>query len=199
MNVRLRYDMTWRAGVWFENRLQMNQYDVELELVTNTSDPEFQIVSLGRLKHFVYVELDSTVFINQSDKDAIEKLVTAGVKLTTTPEEPIDQVVGLVLYKKFNAIMENQIVVKSLNIKSDLGDNIWYLHNDQETVAMNLTSGWWNDSEPNHNNIKLSGKKNIVKLQRTPKWTDFDLDWTEVAETEQTSNTVVKFNKDENQ
>lgn len=199
MNVRLRYDMSWRAGVWFENRLQMNQYDIELEMVTNTSDPEFQIVALGRLKHFVYVELDSTVFINQADKDAIEKLVGAGIKLTTLPEEPIDQVVGVVLYKKFNAIMEDQIVIKTLNVKSDLGDNIWYLHNDQETVAMNLTSGWWNDPEPNHSNIKLSGKKNIVKLQRNPKWIDFDLDWTEVAATEQTSNTVVKFNKDENQ
>lgn len=191
--------MTWRAGVWFENRLQMNQYDIELEMVTKTSDPEFQIVALGRLKHFVYVELDSTVFINQADKDAIEKLVGAGIKVTTLPEEPIDQVVGIVLYKKINAIMQDQIVVKTLNVKSDLGDHIWYLHNDQETVAMNLTSGWWNDPEPNHSNIKLSGKKNIVKLQRSPRWIDFDLDWTEVAETEQTSNTVVKFNKDENQ
>lgn len=198
MNVRLKYEMAWRAGVWFENRLQMNNYQVTLDLTTVSQDQEEHIVCLNRIKHFVYVELDSTVFINQKDTVAAKALATAGIKITPLPEEPIDQVVGMILFNKLNAITEGRVVVRAIDICSDLGDNIHYLHSDAELSTIDFGAGWWNDASPVHNNFKLPGQKNVVRLNRMPTWKDFDLDWHSEADYETTPmSTILKFNKDE--
>lgn len=193
--------MDWRAGIWFENRLQMNNYSIKLDLLTNSSDQDYHIVALERLKHFVYYELDSTVFVKQDQTTAIQNLLTAGINVTTTPEDPIDQIIGLVLFSKLNAIMEDHIIVKALDIASDLGDRIHYLHSDQEKTFVNFGTGWWDDATPWHGSNKKPRNKNIVKIQRTPTWEDFDLDW-ESADPKQVDNyenTVVKFHRDENE
>ena len=57
MNVRLEYDMHWRAAIWFENTLQINNYNLELAITTNTTNPDDHVVSLSRLNHFVYNEM----------------------------------------------------------------------------------------------------------------------------------------------
>jgi hypothetical protein len=200
MNIRLKYNMDWRSGIWFEDRLQMNNYGVTLSLITNTNDQEHQIVAISRLKWFVYQELESTVFVHQNDTDTINKFNAAGINITTLPEQPIDQIVGLMLFAKFNAIMEDRLVVKELDIVSDLGDNIHYLHSDQETTFFDLGTGWWNDSGPNHCIQLKPNQKNVVKLKRVPSWRDHDLEWD--SDTDRSldivANTVVKFNRDEN-
>jgi hypothetical protein len=192
--------MDWRAGVWFEDRLQMNNYSVTLDLMTNTNNQEHQVVAISRLKWFVYTILESTVFVNQSDKDTVTKLSGVGISVTPLPEEPIDQIVGLMLFSKFNAIMEEHIIVKQLDIVSDLGDNIHYLHSDQETTFFDFGTGWWNDPGPCHSVPLKHNQKNIVKLKRLPSWQDVDLEWNsnKVTSLDNGANTVVKFNRDEN-
>lgn len=200
MNVRIKYEMTWRAGVWFEDRLQMNNYQIILDLTTISNDQEEHIVCLNRVKHFVYTELDSTVFINQSDKAAAKALTNAGINITPLPEDPIDQVVGMILFNKLNAIMEGRVVVRAFDICSDLGDNIHYLHSDSELLNIDFGTGWWDDAGPTHNNFKLPDQKNVVRLTRTSTWKDFDLDWYSESDNEVDSaaiNTILKFNKDE--
>ena len=200
MNVRLKYDMTWRAGIWFEGRLQMNVYSITLDLLTATSVQEDHIVCINRLNHFVYNELDSTVFINQEDTQALQNLTQAGIKVTTLPEQPIDQIIGLVLYSKINAFMEGNMVVTAIEISSELGDNIRYLHSENEQIKINFGPGWWEDSAPAHSNFKPRGTKNVVKLTRTPQWNDLGLAWSaNIEEQIDNGNTVVfpSFTKDE--
>jgi hypothetical protein len=48
MNVRLEYDMQWRAAIWFENCLQINNYNIELAITTNTSNADDHVVSLNQ-------------------------------------------------------------------------------------------------------------------------------------------------------
>lgn len=200
MNIRLKYSMDWRAGIWFENRLQMNNYSVTLDLVTKTPNQEHQIVAISRLKWFVYQMLESSVFVNQSNTETIKNLVNAGITVTTLPEEPIDQIVGLMLFAKFNSIMEQNIVVKELDIVSDLGDNVHYLHSDNETTFFDFGTGWWHETSPSHSVQLKVNQKNVVKLQRVPSWQDFDLEWDSDCERslDKVTNTVVKFHRDEN-
>jgi hypothetical protein len=200
MNIRLKYQMDWRSGIWFEDRLQMNNYGVALDLVTKTNNQEHQIVAISRLKWFVYRELESTVFVNQQDTDTVNKLYSAGISVTTLPEQPIDQIVGLMLFAKFNAIMEDRILVRELDIVSDLGDNVHYLHSDQETTFFDFGTGWWHDSGPTHSLQLKHNQKNIVKLKRLPTWQDYDLEWDADSDRslDTVANTVVKFNRDEN-
>ena len=65
MNVRIEYDMTWSSAIWFEGRLQINDYTAELAIYTNTADQDDHVTSLARLNHFVYHELANTVFCHK--------------------------------------------------------------------------------------------------------------------------------------
>jgi len=204
MNVRLEYDMTWHAAIWFEGRLQINEYTAELSIYTNTADQDDHVTSLARLNHFVYHELTNTVFINQDNQEQMQLLTTAGINITPLPEEPIDQIIGIALYCKLNAILEQRMMVTDVTIQSSLGDNVRYLHSDQESLGPCEETGWWLDAGPTHSNFKPtnSNKKQVVKLNRTPTWRDLDLEWsgipTPVADS--ATNTVVfaKFPTDEN-
>jgi len=178
----------------------MNNYTATLDLITNTNDQDHQVVAISRLKWFVYKQLESTVFINQNNTVTIKSLNDSGIDLTTLPADPIDQIVGLMLFSKFNAIMEDRIVVKELSIASDLGDNVHYLHSEQETTFFDFGTGWWHDAGPGHSIQLKPHQKRVVKLKRVPSWQDFDLDWQSQTDRslDTVANTVVKFHRDEN-
>jgi predicted Fe-Mo cluster-binding NifX family protein len=200
MNVRLEYDMQWRAAIWFENCLQMNSYNMELAITTNTSNADDHVVSLNRLNHFVYNEMANTVYIHQDDVSQIQALTAAGIKVTTMPEQPIDQIIGIALYCKLNAILQEQMFVNGVTIQSDLGDNVRYLHNDHESTGPLNQTGWWQDPSPIHSDFKsTASKKHVVKLNRTLTWQDLEMEWSDVEPTDNTGNTVVfaKFGPNE--
>lgn len=200
MNVRLQYDMTWKAGIWFENHLQLNSYQIELLMITNTSDLDDQINCMNRVNHFIYEEMGDTVYINQNDLDQIALLSAAGVKITTLPESPIDQVIGWIVFLKLNAILENRMAITDIKIQSDLGDNIKYLHTIGESLGPVELTGWWTDPGPAHSSIKPgSGKRRIVKLNPGTSWKKLDMAWSSDVEESQSANTVVfaQFVKDE--
>jgi len=201
MNVRLEYDMNWRAAIWFENRLQINDYNAELSIHTNTMDHEDHVTCMARLNHFVYHELTNTVFIKQGDQEQLRALAAAGIKVTTLPEEPIDQIIGIALYCKLNAILEEKMIVTNVTIQSLLGDNVRYLHSNNESLGPCSDTGWWTDPGPVHSNFKpAAGGKRVVKLNRTPSWRDLDLGWSGTEQPKNETNTVVfaKFPTDEN-
>ena len=201
MNVRLEYDMHWRAGIWFENCLQINSYDIELAIITNTANADDHVISLNRLNHFIYNEMANTVYIHQDDTAQIQALTGAGIKVTTLPEQPIDQIIGIALYSKLNAILQERMFVTGVTIQSDLGDNVRYLHSDRESVGPLSQEGWWYDASPVHSDFKSSAsRKQVVKLNRTLTWQDLEMEWSDVEPVENTGNTVVfaKFGPDEN-
>ena len=201
MNVRLEYDMHWHAAIWFENCLQVNSYNMELAITTNTANADDHVISLSRLNHFVYNEMANTVYIHQDDTAQIQALTSAGIKVTTLPEQPIDQIIGIALYSKLNAILQERMFVNGVTIQSDLGDNVRYLHNDRESLGPLNQIGWWQDPSPIHSDFKSSAsKKHVVRLNRTLTWQDLEMEWSDVEPADNTGNTVVfaKFGPDEN-
>lgn len=196
MNVRLQHDMRWYSSIWFENQFLINEYTAEITMVTNTNDSHDHNVALGRINHFIYKELSDTTFIDQTHIDQIQQLTQAGIKVTTLPEAPIDQIIGIALYCKLNSILENRITVTDVVLSSHLGDRIKYFHSDYDMLGPLNSNGWWNDSGSNHSN--MVGKKRVVKLNKTFSWKDLDLEWS--SDQTDTAGTVVfaNFNKDEN-
>ena len=141
MNVRLQYDLEFLAGIYYEDQLQMNQYNVSLNLLTKTRDSVSTNIALDRAKAFVHGALESTVFINQANQERAEFMQMIGINVTTLPEEPVDQIIGMMLYYKLNAIMEDRMTVTQLDIASSLGDSVWYQH-DEEDVTGPFRWGW---------------------------------------------------------
>lgn len=199
MSIRLQYDADFLAGIYFENSLQINSYSVSLSLATGTANPARINVAMERLRTFINLELGDAVFINRAHEGEAEMLYSLGVNICTLPEEPIDQIVGLMLYCKLNAIMEGQLIVTSLDIKSELGDNVWYQHDEEESIGPFSADGWWHKNSTQKETLDLDGTpENVVKVQ-TNGWKEYGLEWPE--ETKETNAKVVfpKFKKDENE
>lgn len=194
MNVRLHYTTDFLASVYYNKRLLINNYTVNLELLTQTEDDEAVNIAMDRLKGFIDIELAHTVFIQDTQVNEILAMDALGVNLTTLPDAPLDQIVGLMLYCKLNAIMEDRMVVTSLDISSAVGGRVWYLHDDGEPVGPFADEGWWNEPGPNHCPDVIA-TDNIFKVN-VGSWSERGLAWQEDTHDE---NTVVYANFGQNE
>jgi hypothetical protein len=168
MNVRIQYNTEFLAGVYSDHQLILNSYRVSMLLTTQTTDAIEMNIAMERLKCFVFAELADTVFIHQQHADVAELLQIVGMNITTLPEEPVDQIIGMALYCKLNAVMEGRIVISELDISSDDSNGVTYLHDNDESIGPFSTDGWWHQSDTAHNNIditKLTDK--VVKVVKT--------------------------------
>ena len=137
MNVRLQKTLTFTSGVWYDDtkHLQMNTYTVRVHLHTNTSNTADQNIAFGRMKYFVYYEMDSGIFVNQKLKEKSLQLLSSGLSVITMPTDPVDQMIGIMLYYKLNAIMEQRLIVTEVEIESCFGENLVYLHHEDEDTT----------------------------------------------------------------
>jgi hypothetical protein len=199
MNVKLQYELEFMAGVYFDNQLHMNSYSVSLQLLTQTNDTASTNTAMERLKCFVYHTLANTVFINQNHQEKAEMLHLLGANVTTLPEEPVDQIIGIMLYTKINTIMEDRMAVVRLDVSSVMGDRVWYQHEEDDPLGPFADDGWWHTTGLQHNNIDLeSTPDNVVKVIPSA-WGEHGLLWDD-DRPENTGNTVVfgNFPKNEN-
>ena len=194
MNVRLQYDLDFLAGIYYDERLQLNSYSISMSLLTKTTDALNTNIAMDRLKMFMHGELANTVFINQALKERAEMLQIMGVNVTTLPEEPVDQIVGMMLYYKLNAIMEGRMTVTRLDLMSALGDSVWYQHDaDEDSPGPFRAEGWWHESTVQHNTVDVEDVgDNVVKVVPNA-WIEYGLTWPEDT-VEPTANTVVFAN-----
>lgn len=199
MNVRLQYDLDFLAGIYYDERLQLNSYSISMSLLTKTTDAVNTNIAMDRLKMFMHGELANTVFINQTAKERAEMLQIMGVNVTTLPEEPVDQIVGMMLYYKLNAIMEGRMTVTRLDLMSALGDSVWYQHDaDEDSPGPFRAEGWWHESTVQHNTVDVEDVgDNVVKVVPSP-WIEYGLTWPEDT-VEPTANTVVFANFSKNE
>ena len=170
MNVRLKYSLNFVAGTWFEQELLMCNYTVKLDLLTQSMDPADQNTAIERVRWFIENQLHSAVLVNQADSERAEVFYDVGFNVITLPEEPVDQVLGIVLHSKLNAIMEGRISVTTITISSDTG-GIEYVHSDNEVTDLLGESGWWFEPTP------LCHDLDIEDQDPETEWKDIDLAW----------------------
>jgi hypothetical protein len=197
MNVRLHYEIGFLAGVYIDDRLQMNSYNVGMDLNTLTEDPADSNIALERVKTFVQ-DLNSTVFINSCWPVHEEMMRELGIDMTPLPEEPVDQIVGMMLYFKLNAIMEGRMEVTQIELSSSLGDYVCHLHDHDDPADPFLSDGWWSDPTARRSSkTEIDTETNVVKITQK-NWREFDLDWPEPEDKISKNVVYVNFNKNEN-
>jgi len=201
MSIKLQYDLEFQAGIYLDDRLQLNSYMINLQLCTNTTNTAQINIAIARLKCFVYVELADTVFINRGVDGHGEMLSALGVNVTTLPEDPIDQIVGIMLYCKLNAIMEGRVTVTSLHISSKLGDGVWYQYDEEDKLGVFSADNWWHLSSVQHNSIDQDILPDNVVHVEPNAWIEYGLMWPEAepVPANQTANTVVFANFSKNE
>jgi hypothetical protein len=189
MNVRIICPINFTAGIHYNNELQMNNYSVKLNILTNSLDGSINNIALDRIKYFIYTEIDSTVFINAADEDQCNRYIDAGINITTIPEEPIDQLVGIMLFNKLSAIVEGKLIIEQVELSSNLGDGIIYLHDLEENIDELVVPEWWKTPDLIHCDAKFVDNEDIVTLTNLTIWRDLNLDWPH--EKKDMGNTVV--------
>jgi hypothetical protein len=196
MNVRLKKTFGWYSGLVHQEAFSVNHCSAEINMLTISPSNEEQNIAYERLKFFVQTVLDDSIMISENSPllDHYQKI---GARLVIFPDEPVDQVVSMMLYLKFNAIMENRIVVTDIELWSKAGDSVSYLHSVGETLGPLTHAGWWADPRPIWASPQeKSSQEKIVNLDRIPEWKDYGLEWDQESES---GNSVVfaKFGQDE--
>jgi len=191
MNVRLRHNLSFQAGVYYGDEMRMNQYALTLHMLTNSSNAVDHNVAFERIKYFVYNCLDSTIFINSEHQNQCNKFLASGLSITTLPGEPVDQLIGLMLYYKLNAIMESRIIVEQTEVSSMLGENMIYLHSEDEITDIGIIPDWWTSPDTIHSTYMMSDADKIVSMHTNNQWREIDLVWPETKNSEETGNIVV--------
>lgn len=186
--------MHFTAGIYYADHLRMNNYHLTLWMTTTTKNPEDQNTAFERIKYFVYTQLDSTVFINANQQEQCQRLVDAGVNITTMPADPVDQIIGIMLYFKLNAITEGRMDIVETELSSSLGENITYLHSDFEDSLGFEQPAWWTTADLVHSDLLPTDGDKIVSLSQNTPWRDIELTWSETNPEGDTGNVVVFAN-----
>jgi hypothetical protein len=191
MNVRLKYDMPFTAGIYYDHAVRMTNYNLRLWMATNTDISADQTVAFERIKYFVYTQMDSTIFINSNEHDQGRLFAEAGLNVTTLPGDPVDQLVGIMLYHKLNAIAENRMTVFETELSSTHGDGMTYLHCEDENTAGFVHPDWWSSPDLRHSDIDLAMSDKVVAITQTTPWRELELDWSNNTDQDDTGNIVV--------
>ena len=177
MNVNLKRRFQFATGLVYQEEFQVNSYDVMLSMLTVSTDHDEQNIAYERMKYWVNRVLYDSVLISETS-ERLSAYQSTGQRLVILPEEPVDQLVGMMLYLKLNAVMENRMVVTGVELSSEVGENMIYSHAVSENLGPLQFDGWWSDARPVWNDAKKrpSGS-NIIELDRMPEWGDLELDW----------------------
>lgn len=179
MTARIHRSFDFHAGVYFDGDFYMNSYDVDITFNVESESIQEQNIALERVKYFLQDCLEHSIFIYEKEDQAINKYLDADLKVCTLPEQPYDQVVGIMLLVKLNAIAEGRLVPTDISIGSRMSDGVSCLHSLEEDTGPFKQRGWWNDSSTKINNhIQKSKNKKILKITKyKAEWNDLYLAW----------------------
>ncbi len=177
MNVRLKYDLPFTAGIYHNGSFYMNNYTLRVLMATVSEDPADHNTAFERLKYFICNCMESTVFINADETEQCNQYVQAGLRITTMPGDPVDQLIGIMLYHKLNAVMENRMVVYETELSSAMGEYMVYLHSEEENTVGYVQPNWWTTADLVHSDFVLGNSDNVVSIPQVTEWRDLDLAW----------------------
>jgi hypothetical protein len=189
MNVRIAQLLCFNAGAWYDGELEMNQYTIKLWMITQSENSLEQNIAFRRAKHFIHNELESTIFVDATQEAKCEQLVQAGLNITTLPGDPADQLIGIMLFHKLNAIMEGRIAVVEVEISA--GDAVVYLHGENETSEELIQPLWWFSPDLIHSDVLPRESDKVLSIPHS--WRDLELEWPKEVAVDNDNGNVVVF------
>ena len=199
MNVRLVKDWQWQSGLLQEDVYYINQYHARIHMHTTTMSQNDHGVAYGRMQYWFQEIMQDSVMLT-ADHHLLAAYQATEQRTLVFPEDPVDQLVGIMLCHKLNAICEQRLVITDVEIMSNHGDNMIYLHNESEASGPLAATGWWSEIGPCWSipgQSHRSGK--VVSLARTPEWNTLQLDWAQDLKKQDSSVLFADFNRDDDQ
>jgi hypothetical protein len=169
----------------------MNNYTLRVLMATVSEDPDDQTTAFERLKYFIYTCMESTIFIDVAETAQCNRYAQAGLRITTMPGAPVDQLIGIMLYHNLNAVMENRMIVFETELSSAVGEHMVYLHSEEEHTVGYVQPEWWDTADLNHNEFAPENLDNVVAIPQAAAWRELDLAWTDDVTNNDSGNVVV--------
>jgi hypothetical protein len=181
MTARINSAFAFTTGVYFSNEFILNNYEIDVDFNVESEIIREQNIALERIKYFLNFCLQNSILICEDETETIQKYLDADLKVCTLPEEPYDQIIGIMLISKLNAINEGRLVVTDITISSTMSDGVWCKHSIEENLGPFAKAGWWNDSSIRLTSATKQNKsKKVVKLiKNNVTWEDLYLGWEE--------------------
>lgn len=184
MQHRIKQHFAFQAAVYVEETFLMNIYEITLKMHVVTGDSKEQNIAMSRINYMIEDCFQNCVFVHQTETAVIEKYIAANLKVSTTPDEPYDQLLAILLLTKLNIITEGRLLITDITLSSGLSDGIEFLYSPalEHTPLTTGISNWWNEL-----NTKIvdfpkreTKKEKIVKLvKKTNDWAHLNLEWQE--------------------
>jgi len=176
MNIQIEKDFTFLTAIHFEQKYMVNLYEMRAKMEVLTEDVFEQNIAIERMNYFLSSHIENLIFIKDDEKEAIQNYTNAGIKVCTVPEEPYDQIIGMILLNKCNAIMENRISVTEITFGSKLSNLIKFSILGEVAKLEYPENVWYNKNTLSVND--KSKKEKIVSLfDKSNNWAELELTW----------------------
>lgn len=182
-NTRIEKDFYFHAALHFENKFYINAYDLTLSLLIETDSVREQNVCVERISYFIDELFKNCIFIYAGEGMAKEQYHASSIRICELPEEPYDQLVGMVIMQKLNAILEKRMKLTDMVISSSMSDGVRYTIISE--ISENVLDGnfWWNKNDMTlcDSTGKFCDRDNVVSLFSNDEWENLGLSWKEKA------------------
>lgn len=185
MNTRIRKRFSVLAGLVTDGEYRTNLYQIDVAMITVDQDPVMQNIAYDRVCYWIEEVFNDSVLIQDSDS-TLEAHRATGRRVIAFDQAPIDGVVGLALFHKLTAIVQDNILIADVDISSAMGQDVTYLHSHDEIADTLTDAGWWTDPGPGWSFEQQAG--NVVSLARATDWKRLNLHWKRTNK--QSANTV---------
>lgn len=172
MNVKLSYDVNFSVVVFDGNSFAPNSYSVKINIITATENSTHQNVAIQRILFFLKEIMHGSIFVNGGNTNLAKLMKLAkNNRIAVFPEDPYDQIVGLMLLHKLSAITEGKFEIDSLFIGSLKEPELKYIVEEYELFDHddNIVP-WWERPD-------LTMSENSKQNKMVGTWADLDLDW----------------------
>jgi len=153
--------LIWRTrytnALFLQNKLWPNDTEVSLHITPVSEDAKEQHLTFEKIKYVFAKLLQNSLFIQSVDihYDQFKKLDNDVVDFF---DKPIDQIVGVCLLSKLNAISGDFFRINVIEIESWQGENLRFIisENSPEYDLLKNTkiqNPWWFDSSPRFTNF----------------------------------------------
>jgi len=200
MNVKLKKVFNFSTGLVYNNEFSVNHYTTTVHMTLLAENEYKQNIAYERLKYWIDYVLANSILMYDADP-MIEKWLATEQRIIMLPDQPVDQLVGIMLFLKLNAILEEVFVVTEVELSSTVGDDMGYIHTYAENLGPMDCDGWWNDLRPTWVNQtkKQTRAGKVIKLGRMPEWKELELSFDEDGNDSPPNDSVVfvNFSKDD--
>lgn len=181
MTAHIEKQYFFNAAIHFENNFMINNYELTLYMAVETDCIREQHVGIDRLNYMIYNQFEDSIFIAKEHEECIENYERAGLHVLIIPEEPYDQIVGMIILQKLNAVLDGKIKITDISFGSKVNHGIKFCVPSEHSEEVFSGKHWWNNGSTS---IRDDHKKEkIVNLFNDDDWAKLELSWKEKPNT----------------